>query len=73
MTKTQQARKPETPFKQPTWAWNVVPMAGIPTRTRSQSVVTDEEVKAGVKLVADYRAQEGISRNHDIEGASAGS
>jgi hypothetical protein len=66
-TKTQTS-KPETPFKAPTWPWNYVPQGGVPTRTRSQSVVSAEESKAGEKLIAAYREQEAISEANDIEG-----
>src|SRR6476619_6395875 len=66
--KTQSSSIPEIPFsKQVPWPWNHVPTAGIPTRQKCQSLVTDSERAAGVKLVSDYRDQEAISLLHNIE------
>jgi hypothetical protein len=63
---TKQPRnKPETPFGQPT---RQVPLCGIPTRERCQSVVVDAEREAGVKLIVGYREQESIAALNDIEG-----
>ena len=67
-TKTQPRNKPETPFGPPTWPWNHIPLAGIPTRQRCQSVVADDEASTGTELVAFFRVQEVISRDNDIEG-----
>jgi hypothetical protein len=69
MTKTQaQSPKAETPFGVPTWPWNHVPIAGVPSRTRCESVVTEDEREAGVKLVAFYRQNESVAVANDIEG-----
>ena len=65
--KTQPCNKPETPFGKPSWPWNHVPTAGIPTRQRCQSIVSDQEADAGAKLIADYREWEAISAANDIE------
>jgi hypothetical protein len=65
--KTQQSQKCETPFKVPTWKFNEIPACGIPTRQRAQSVVSSDECKTGIELVAEYRRQEVISHDNDIE------
>jgi hypothetical protein len=53
--------KPQTPFlvKVP-WEWNFVPQAGIPTRDRCQSIIADDERKAGEEIIFAYRQQEAI-------------
>jgi hypothetical protein len=56
--------KPETPFKTPTWPWNFTPQAGVPTRQRCQSIVTEDEREAGAKLIAVYREWESVSAVH---------
>lgn len=63
--------KAETPFgdKAP-WVWNEVPMGGTPTRTRCQRIANDDERKTAAKLISEYRAQEAIAAEHDIEGKS---
>lgn len=62
------SNKPRTPFGRPGWPWNHVPRAGIPTRTRCQSIVTQEEAEAGAKLISSVREQEAIAAEHDIAG-----
>ena len=66
-TKTASSRKPETPFNQPTWPWNHVPLAGTPTRQRCQSVVADDEASTGTELVSFFRLQEVVSSDNNIE------
>ena len=66
-TKTQPRNKPETPFLKPSWPWNFSVLGGIPTRSRCQSVLADDEASTGTELVAFYRVQEEISRANDIE------
>jgi hypothetical protein len=71
-TATKTKTKAETPFSgKPGWEWNRVPQGGVPTRTRSQSIVSEGEAKAGEKLIAEYRAQQAIFEEHDIDGKSA--
>jgi hypothetical protein len=68
MTKTQtQSAKAETPFNAPTWPWNNVPLAGVPIRTRCQSIVTGDEREAGGALIERYRQQEVIVAANCIE------
>ena len=70
MTKTQ-STKCRTPFRGPfPFAWNHVPIGGIPTRERCQAISTEAERRAAVKLVQAYRAQEAISAEHNIENMS---
>jgi hypothetical protein len=60
--------KCKTPFNgSGPWAWNHVPMDGIPARERCLSVATEDERQAAVKLIQEYRAQEAIARTHDID------
>ena len=69
MTKTQSpSPRAETPFLAPTWPWNYVPPGGFATRERCQSVATQDERDAAVKLIQVYRAQEAISALNDIDG-----
>ena len=68
MTKTQASKQPKTPFQSAPlpWAWNYVPPGGIPTRERCQSVGTPKEREQAVALVAEYRRNEELYRDHDI-------
>jgi hypothetical protein len=70
MATTTEAKSPraQTPFTLPAWPWNHVPQAGIPARPRCQSIVSDSDRAAGVKLIEEYRAQEAIAIANDIEG-----
>ena len=66
-TKTQSNDRAQTPFREPVWPWNQPPLCGEPTRERCQSIVSHEESKAGVKLVAAYRVQESVVAVNDID------
>jgi hypothetical protein len=61
--------KCKTPFNGcGNWQWNHVPTGGIATRERCQSVATEDERQEAVRLVQEYRAQEKIAADNDIEG-----
>jgi hypothetical protein len=49
------------------WQWNHVPRGGIPTRERCQSVASENERQHAAKLVQQFRAQEKIAADNDIE------
>ena len=68
-SKTQQ---PETPFKTRPWPWNYVPQGGFPTRKRCQALATPQERDSAAKLLVEYRKQEKIARDNDIESRQAG-
>jgi hypothetical protein len=66
-TKTSPSRKCETPFGKPNWAWNHVPLCGIPTRERCRSIVSQEEAEAGSGLISEYRRWETVAAKNDID------
>jgi hypothetical protein len=61
--------KSKTPFVSPgRFAWNEVPVGGLPTRERCWAVAMEAERQAAVKLVQEYRSQEKIAAANDIGG-----
>jgi hypothetical protein len=66
-TETRSQNKAETPFNKPVWPWNQPPLCGSPARQRCQSVVSADEATTGTELVAEYRRQEALARDNDID------
>jgi hypothetical protein len=66
-TETRPQNKAETPFGAPVWPWNQPPRCGTPSKQRSQSVVASDEATTGTELVAEYRRQEKLSDDNNID------